>query len=527
MKIISVKAKNFASYRELNFKFDAQGLCFISGPTGSGKSTLCDLVPWCIFGVSSKNGAADEVIPFNADGPTVVTVTICLPTKQIGITRQRKPNDLYIDIINTEGNSITVQSRGKDLNDTQRQINALLGMDAETYLAGAYFHEFSKTAQFFNTSAKNRRLICEQIVDLSLAKSIQDKASEAKKQAKEAVSKLEHSLNATQKMIDYRSELLESFKEKSVNFEADKEAELIRLAEAHVKYEETKKRDILNLAKQMWDTTEKDNLLQYKKGKLSTTQCPTCGNHLDEDLRKEVLSLEKDLQHAIRENADKKKRIQKLMNEPNPFDSQIEAAERRQNTYDFDIARVTKLIENDKIALGTLNQELQNATQRLSDLDLLSEVVDTYRATQITSTIDYIQDKTNSFLSDYFNAEIKTAFDVKAADKLEVTIYKDDNECSYTQLSKGQRQVLKLTFGIAVMYAVSNKSGIQFNSIFLDESLDGMSDELKLKSYRLFSSLALDYSSVFFIDHSSELKALAEKTFKISINNGESSIEEI
>jgi len=59
VKILSCVLENFASYERLEFDFSPQGLTLIEGPTGSGKSTLCDAIPWILFGRTAKDGALD------------------------------------------------------------------------------------------------------------------------------------------------------------------------------------------------------------------------------------------------------------------------------------------------------------------------------------------------------------------------------------------------------------------------------------------------------------------------------------
>ena len=188
MKVWSCQLENFASYKELDFQFDETGLILISGPTGSGKSTLCDALPWILFSKTAKGGTVDEIINWTSEEPTKGTVFVTVPEGDFIITRIRgkkaKDNDLYFADRNFPGNV----TRGKDLNDTQLLINNLLGLTAELYLSGSYFHEFSQTAQFFTTTPKNRRTICEQIVDLSLAKKLQTNTKDNTKTVKESLS---------------------------------------------------------------------------------------------------------------------------------------------------------------------------------------------------------------------------------------------------------------------------------------------------------------------------------------------------
>lgn len=528
MKILSVQAQNFASYKELNFEFDNQGLCLIQGPTGSGKSTLCDILPWTLFGITAKDGAADEVIPFNAEGPTQVTIQLEINNQIISITRTRGPNDLYF--IEYDEYAHGLESRGKDLNDTQKQINNLLGMDAETYLAGAYFHEFSKTAQFFNTSAKNRRLITEQIVDLSIPKSIQTKVTDQIRHVKSDISKIEQNILTSDIRLSYLDKAIKTAQTNHENFEKDQEARLEQLRLQAYKFEDTREYKLNRINRELEAKRQSANtqgsLVEQQTASLKDDACPTCGTHLDNKDRIQLTKLQQNLTNTISDIKRLNQDLLQLNTELNPYLEQLETEKPKTNTYNKEFEDLQKEHDKFKAYNKVAKADLANAQTEYADLELLADINDSFRSTLICDTVGFVQNHTNELLSTYFDAEIKVLFDTASADKLEVTIYKDSNECSYTQLSKGQRQLLKLTFGLAIMKAVQNAKGISFNAIFLDESLDGMSEELKVKAYRLFESLALDYPSVFFVDHSNELKSLANRKYNVTINNGVSNIEE-
>src|SRR5690348_8536249 len=92
MRILSVSAQNFASYKSLEFDFQNQGLILIQGATGSGKSTLCDLIPWVLFGQTAKGGKVDEIRTWNTEEPTTGSIRL---SNNIVIWRSRSPNDLF------------------------------------------------------------------------------------------------------------------------------------------------------------------------------------------------------------------------------------------------------------------------------------------------------------------------------------------------------------------------------------------------------------------------------------------------
>src|SRR5258706_10723800 len=96
-----------------------------------------------------------------------------------------------------------------------------------------------------------------------------------------------------------------------------------------------------------------------------------------------------------------------------------------------------------------------------------------------------------------------------------------------TQLSKGQRQLLKLCFSVSVMQAVSNQHGISFKQLFFDESLDGLDENFKLKACTMLENLALDDTGVYLVEHSMSVKAMINNKYKVGLVNGSSQIEKI
>jgi DNA repair exonuclease SbcCD ATPase subunit len=86
-------------------------------------------------------------------------------------------------------------------------------------------------------------------------------------------------------------------------------------------------------------------------------------------------------------------------------------------------------------------------------------------------------------------------------DHLEVLIDKSGYTSNFKQLSKGQRQLLKLCFSVAVMEVVSNQLGIRFGNLFFDEAIEGLDEPLKLKAFTVFEKLSIDRNSVLVVDH--------------------------
>lgn len=473
MQILNVQVSSFGSYKTLEFDFTQKGLLLISGPTGSGKSTLCDVIPWILFGKTAKGGTVDEIRSWAVNEPTKGTITLDLQGKTFQVGRVRgsaKENDL---IIWEDGGAY----RGKDLNDTQAIINRKLGIYYELYLAGAYYHEFNETAQFFTTTAKTRRHICEQLVDLSLAVKLKDKAKVKDKELYQGYTTITNEMNTLKSNVALLARVQSSEKNKARDWETNKQSRITSLATSYSNFESGRKRTI-------------------------SKKCNTCGTQLEHE----------------REVTDTSE---------NPYLSRLEVAEAEENPHTETTKDFSAEIQTKKFSLLVMQDMANNLRVELEELAQLSDIIDTFRSAFITNTIISLEHTINQLLNDYFDAEIRVKFKVESADKLNVTIHKDGNVCTFTQLSKGQRQLLKLTFGLAVMKAVQNHHSVVFNQVFIDEGCDGLDETMKLKALRMLQNLTLSYESVFLVEHSEAIKAAVDNNYKVTLVNGESHIEKI
>jgi ABC-type Mn2+/Zn2+ transport system ATPase subunit len=73
-----------------------------------------------------------------------------------------------------------------------------------------------------------------------------------------------------------------------------------------------------------------------------------------------------------------------------------------------------------------------------------------------------------------------------------------------------------------MMKAVTNHSGVYFNSLFFDEALDGCDNVVKMKALRLLESLTLEYESVFLVEHSDVISTAVNNKYSVTNHNGNS-----
>ncbi len=563
MKVTHARIWNFGSYEHLAFDFADQGLTLLAGPTGAGKSTLCDVIPWVLFGVTAKNGAADDVKSWYG-GCTTGIVRLDFGNEYIiEISRHRGPNDLSFMIYKPL--QASVPNRGKDLLDTQKRINELLGMDAELYLAGAYFHEFSQTASFFTAPAKVRRLLTEQLVDLTLAKTLTGRLADTKKERKKYAAEVDKMLSEARIHLGNAQSQFEDDKCRSGQWLSTQDAKISKVQHSLYSFDKDKAKRIkeLEASSDAFEVQVRTNIILREQEiadyaeliisevvlmarieqlstdtiKLSAEVCLECGakkdshKHLvaikrESELKAEVVAV----QNAKRAVATLERMLKIEHGKENPYHSQVVMETSRVNTFQAQLDALTleenpyvKALERAERSVASHASDLadlqvitDDLKTELTDLDTLSNVIDSFRGAIVKRAIKDLENKTNSLIAKYFDAEIRVTFDIAASDKLDVTIVKDSNECSYAQLSKGQRQLLKLCFGVSVMKVVANHHAVKFDAIFLDEFADGCDEAIKAKSFRLLQELALEYSSVFAIDHSEGLVSELVNQLKVS-----------
>lgn len=532
MKVKGCIIKNFASYKELEFNFNDQGLALVHGPTGSGKSTLCDVIPWTLFGRTSKGGTVDEVLSW----PATEVAKVTLYLDNVTIHRSRGPNHKDNDLMfwPTDG----VVTRGKDIPDTQKLINSFLGVNVDLYLAGAYFHEFSQTAQFFTTTAKNRRTICEQLVDLSLPIKLQDGVKLQTKEVNAALQELDKEINNYTNTINHLEKLYKDQNNRRLDWEMNWLKKCMDLDAKSKSFQQDKDRRLVQLrleANQL--NIHSDNhykaLIEEQTESLPEDKCKECGAPYDNAKRQLVLhNIDKLKQHRTTNQYNLKlldnirSQIARVEEQVNTYGDQLEALKIEVNPYEQTAEKARLDMRAQHAGLQQAKEQTSSLNLELADLETLSDIVQDLRSILIKNSILSLESETNRLLERHFDAEIKIELQIQESDKLEVNIQKDGNVASFTQLSKGQRQLLKLCFGVAVMKSISNHHGIKFEQIFLDECMEGLDECMKLKAMGLLEALSLDHSSVFFVDHSEAIKAMSNKRYKVELVNGNSQIEE-
>jgi len=542
MKLGRCQAWNFGSYSHIEFDFADTGLSLVYGKTGSGKSMLADLPAWILFSITAKNGAADDVRSWQTpDEPTKGILDVQLPEGSITVTRVRGKagqNDLYW----TENNEVSKQ-RGKDLADTQKRLVTRLGVDSTLYLSASYFCDFSPSGQFFMAKAKDRRELFDKIALLDLPAKIAESSSDMRKTVKKELEAITLALaTANGKEEHIKASFIDSterfeawgkkVKEEEVKFKsaldaAKKEVE-IPLGVKALQRELKKANDYLSSVK----GALRNIMAEHKQlSSLSADQCPTClspqGNNTHrrtriDELKREIVAYKQAEQigetevERLADMLDKETFLEQAQKDLNSVD--------RENPFGPVCVKLEAELEASYLKVDKLESKVEGLECVMARLTRLYDLSFELRGELLRKAVKEIEVSTNGYLEKYFDSEIRVGFAVNG-DDLDVTIQKSGFECSFRQLSKGQRQLLKLCFSVSIMQSSANSAGVHFDNVLLDEPTDGMDAELKVKAFSLFEDIAGEASSVLVIEHSAELQAMFPRKYHVTMESDVSNIE--
>jgi DNA repair exonuclease SbcCD ATPase subunit len=159
MILQAIEIENFKSFRdEQTLKFDdlGTGLFFVSGENllepelganGAGKSALFEALCWGLYGKTSTNLKAGNIVNWNEKGCRVI-----LYFDTFSVVRTQNPNAIYIN-----------EGSGEDSVVTQEELEVRLGnLGFESFLYSTFISQFS--SKFFDLSPADKMVVFSDIM---------------------------------------------------------------------------------------------------------------------------------------------------------------------------------------------------------------------------------------------------------------------------------------------------------------------------------------------------------------------------
>lgn len=542
MIIHNIKITNFKSiYDTQEFNFDKlEGLIKLSGPIGTGKTTLGEAILYGLYG-SVKGQNNPGLISWNCKSCEV----------ELNLTS--KGRDIHI--IRNSKEPLIIEVNGKTLAaSNKRDTQSILEEDlydvpklAVQKMCVISFNAFNSLATMSPAETKQ---FLDEVFGFKLFTEYNDEIVLEKKNQQNESIKLNAVYNDTLQQIEYLNK-----KKTQQRQEVENSIDIEGLNKQREEYVSTGKKtkekyvEIDNSYKEK--EKEKNNKIQeyynkkmeyatygkQEKGwleKFKNGICPTCGNKINEDVieehktkmydyaakykeqEKEEKALREELSLLNKEHSDSLKglneEMQELKSKINKIDSEIivynnnlkvinENYDDLIKNYEDKAAQVKSDIDKIDIEIGEWNDmtELFSKTLRFKLLENLIP--------HINKSIKYYINK----LDQPYNIEYDQEF------KPHISIETFDKEISYNNLSTGQKKSLDMAIIFGVLQNII--ANVDFNIFFLDELFSNLDSDSRNTMLGLLKDSLSKNRTIFVINHAEMCDDYFTSKIRVSLEN--------
>ena len=539
MRIHKIKITNFKSiYNTQEFDFDdLSGLIKLSGPIGSGKTTLCEAILYGLYG-NVKDQKIPQLTAWN--------------TKRMEVCIEMTSNNynLYIKRCNIEPLEVYINGRlipGSSKKDTQQILEEYYDVPrlAVEKMCIISFNSFKTSLA--NMTPFETKMFLDNIFGFSTFTDYNNIAVCYKSDVANNITKIESELNVTREHIsqliskkeEQENTVLNSLDINNINIIKEEllsnkneyikqgkelKAELnsrlhkhfdsqIELLQSNISRLEQQKTEIAILGKQ-----EREKYNKFKSGK-----CPTCGHEISnteiESFKHNIDTYTTDWQIANEQVKELKSQIENINierdKESTEVNKQLDELRNKIHEIDNDILKYDNEIKMYNAKLKIINSNYDNLIQDaqnkvavlesklhkenenlLSWTDMSEMLTKKLRYKLLDSLIPNINNSIQIFIN-----KLEQQFSIKYDQEFKPHIYSDNytKEITYNALSTGQKKSLDLAiiFGI-LQNMISN---IDFNVIILDELFSNMDSDTRNMMLNLLNENLTNNRSVFVINH--------------------------
>lgn len=216
---ISLKVKNYRSYKEQYFNFRKVKFCTVNGNNGAGKSSFfMDAIVDCLYEETREGDLISWINNSNEVKSGSIEFVFNISTRCFRVVRTRtksnKGNLNLSELIENEWIDISYTK----MNDTQTKIKKLIGMDFNTFTSCVLIMQ-DKYGLFFEISRDSRIEILSNLLGLDVYTALERNISECIKKVNTEVSKLQekvkeisYNLNSSGDVLSQQEEIEKQIK---------------------------------------------------------------------------------------------------------------------------------------------------------------------------------------------------------------------------------------------------------------------------------------------------------------------------
>lgn len=536
MIIHNIRIQNFKSiYGSQTFNFDnLKGLIKLSGPIGSGKTTIAEAILWGLYGtVKGQNNG--QLISWNAKA-CEIEINLTSKNKKVHIVR----NIYQPLIVEVNGKTLLASSKRNTQEILEDEIYDVPKL-AVTKMCVISFNAFNSLAAM---SPSETKIFLDDIFGFKLFSDYNNEVIIERKAQQNEQLKLNSIYEETLKQIDQLKEKQTSqtmqLKE-SVDLTGiqSQRTELVNkgVSIKNKKSEIKKERDLKNkefenriqefIAKMSEAATlgkqAKNNYNTFKSG-----VCPTCGQKIDQEHIDEYKNKMEEYANVYRTNEAEKKKIEEIKQksynsyltkmtecdtEMDSLRKQISAIDAELKSYNDSVQLIQdnydELIKEYEDKANNIKEELDKCDIEIGEWNEMNELfTKTLRYNLLETLIPHINKSIQFFIN-----KMDQSYKIQYDQEFKPHIFVDgwDKEIAYNNLSTGQRKSLDLAIIFGILQNVI--TSIDFNVFVLDELFSNMDSDARNIMLNLLKETMSEDKTIFVMNHAE----MADDFFKFKI----------
>ena len=542
MIIHQIKITNFKSiYGTQTFNFDnLKGLIKLSGPIGSGKTTLAEAILWGLYG-TVKGQTNGQLIAWNTKA-CEIEINLTSKNKEVHIIRNiREPLIIEID-----GKTLSASNKRNTQEILEEEVFDVPKL-AVTKMCVISFSAFNSLASMNPGETKQ---FLDDIFGFKLFTDYNNEVIiERKNQQNESIklqSVYEENLkqieNLKQKQATQTIQLKESL---NVDELQNNRTELVNQGialknkKADLKKEREQKDKEYDLKIQVFKDkmTEAATLGKQAKNHYNTFKsgiCPTCGQKIDQAHIDEYKNKMEEYAKIYRENEAEKQKLEiekqqthdsyhnpmvKCDDDMDILRKKISAIDAELKSYNDSVQLLNdnyeELINEYENKSKKLKEELDRCDLEIAEWNEMNELfTKTLRYNLLETLIPHIN-KSIQFFINKLDQSYKIEFDQEF--KAHIFVDSFDKEIAYNNLSTGQRKSLDLAIIFGILQNVI--ASVNFNVFILDELFSNMDADTRNIMLTLLNESMDRNNSIFVINHAEMQDDYFKHKIRVTLQN--------
>lgn len=536
MIIHNIKITNFKSiYGSQTFNFDnLKGLIKLSGPIGSGKTTIAEAILWGLYGtVKGQNNG--QLVSWNAKA-CEIEMNLTSKNKEVHIIR----NIYQPLIVEINGKTLLASSKRNTQEILEDEIYDVPKL-AVTKMCVISFNAFNSLAAM---SPSETKIFLDDIFGFKLFSDYNNEVIIERKAQQNEQLKLNSIYEETLKQIEQLREkqaaqtiqLQESVDLSGIQ---SKRAKLVNqgVAIKNKKEDIKKERDTKNKEFEsqiqvfVAKMSEAATLGKQAKNHYNTFKsgiCPTCGQKIDQAHIDEYKNKMEEYANVYRTNEAEKKKIEEIKQksynsyltkmaecdtEMDSLRKQISAIDAELKSYNDSVQLIQdnydELIKEYEEKAKTIKEELDKCDVEIGEWNEMNELfTKTLRYNLLETLIPHINKSIQFFIN-----KMDQSYKVQYDQEFKPHIFVDgwDKEIAYNNLSTGQRKSLDLAIIFGILQNVI--TSIDFNVFVLDELFSNMDSDARNIMLNLLKETMSEDKTIFVMNHAE----MADDFFKFKI----------